>query len=720
MNASPDNIDITTLLGSVRRGLPRLAMVTAAVGIATYLVLSMVAPRYSSEAQLVVVARGSPESVGVRMDREAVNTHVRALSSPDLATRIAGQLKLAELKEFNNALGSLDLVDALLRMAGLGGPRPGESEQDRVLSAYFRQLDVYAAKESRFIGVRFTSVDPELAATAANAIAESYREALAKQSIVETDTVQQALEPKIARLVEEVTAADAEVERFRGAANIFTGGPQRTGLDAQQLAELTAELSRIQATRGEAEARARQARDMLRSGSADVVGDVQRSPLVRSLVEQRVRVERQIHELSATLLPAHPRMRQLDADLKGLKRQIEAEVGRVVESLEKEAKVAAAREEAVKRSLEQVKSRVVDTSGEEAKLRQLEAAAQSKRTELERLRAQYEANRGRADSRVVPVEARLVTRARASSVPAYPRKGPYAALLAAATFLIGLALIVTRALLAGARPVGMPATAVVAERAGATARREPVPARDPVFEPSSTSPPAGASARPASRPAGAAPTSEPQPLAVVRTPAGLAELIGGQPSPQSGWRTLLVGLHGSPDLHATAVAVTEALSASGAEAILIDWSRTSDGSGRPGMSELIAGSASFEQAIGRLPGSSVHFMAGGASLPAQADALDVDRLNLVLDALDEAYDHIVVAARQDLAQVVFEALEGRFDAGVVIGSGSAAERIGTGPGSFLGFEVEGLLVAVLEPASVAGSLPRGRFALAAGRSSATA
>ena len=269
-----------------------------------------------------------------------------------------------------------------------------ETEQERVLRAYFDRLDVYSPKESRFIGIRFTSADPKLAAAVANKLAEVYRVSLATRTVAETDEVQQALQPKIDKLMKEVAEAEAAVEKFRGDANIFKGGPNDTGLNQQQLADLNAELTKAQAARGEAEARAAAARDMVRAGNAEVASRVQKSPLIQNLVQQRVRLERQLSELSATLLPAHPRMRQIQADLEGLQRQIKTEVGKIVEGIEKGAQAAALREAAAKKSLDDMKSRVVNSGGDQVKLRQLEAAAKSKRQELEQLQARFEANRG--------------------------------------------------------------------------------------------------------------------------------------------------------------------------------------------------------------------------------------------------------------------------------------------------------------------------------------
>ena len=90
---------------------------------------------------------------------------------------------------------------------------------------------------------------------------------------------------------------------------------------------------------------------MMKLGSADALPDVHKSPLIQNLVQQRVRIERQISEQSTTLLPGHPRMRQMNADLAGLKLQIKDEVAKIVDSLDIEAKVAQGREDSIEKSL---------------------------------------------------------------------------------------------------------------------------------------------------------------------------------------------------------------------------------------------------------------------------------------------------------------------------------------------------------------------------------
>ncbi len=738
--ARTDDIDLRSLWQTAVRSLPRLMLIGLLLGGLTYGALGLIAPRYVSETQLAIESksttnpfadpsRGYSDSVAVRMDREAVNTHVRALMSTDLGERIVREMKLAEYAEFNPLIGPPDAMSALLRRIGIGKPRPGISAEERALDAYFERLDVYAVRDSRFIGVRFASIDPELAARVANHIAETYREHLAHQSLTETDEVQQALAPKIARLAEEAASAEAEVEKFRGEANIFKGGQQATGLNEQQLAELNAELTRVQTARSEAEARANQAREMQKSGSAETLADIQKSPLIQNLVQSRVRVERQISELSATLLPGHPRMRQLSADLAGLKRQIGSEVSKIVDGLGKEARVAAAREDAIKKSVEEIKARIVNAGPEEAKLRSLEADARSKRAELDRLRAQYEGNRVRADdSRTIPVEAQIVSTARPSSTPVFPKKSASALLVAVATVLIGLALVVTRGLLAGTVVARAPS------RAAGRARRDiavpalpeppvrrappPTPAKPTHSRPTHArpTPQRAEPPRQAAQPATTDPSPRPAPVeppvqqrlaaTALANPEALAQRLEAmRKSGLSGTRTLLAGNADSFTLAAEAAAVGRALAAKGLTVMLIDWSL--DGSGIaeplgqpawPGFAELLDGKVGFEDIVSALSDSDVQLIPSGQWESADPASLDAASLNFALDALDDVYEHIIVVARTEPAKILFETIEGRFDTGVILAD-KGDERAAAEPGgTFLGFEVDGISIFTLSAA----------------------
>jgi polysaccharide biosynthesis transport protein len=83
----------------------------------------------------------------------------------------------------------------------------------------------------------------------------------------------------------------------------------------------------------------------------------------------------------------------------------------------------------------------------------------------------------------------------------------------------------------------------------------------------------------------------------------------------------------------------------------------------------------------------------------------------VLDALDEAYDHIVVAGVYQSTQTLFEAIQGRFDAGITICDSKRRAQITEDvPGSFLGFEVTDLDLMKIDRSSSAADLAAKRKA----------
>lgn len=716
--ASPDDIDIPSLWSSLKQSLPRILLASLLTGALTYAVTMLIAPRYMSEARLTIEAKGnndpfkdprreggSSESVNVRMDREAINTHVQALQSPDLAAKVADELKLSGRKEFNSKLGSVDTLSGLLRMVGIGAPRASENEQDLTLTNYFKRLEVYSPKESRSIVVRFSSVDRDLAASVANALSEAYRSSLATETIAETDEVQKALEPKIEKLKEELASAEAEVERFKGQANLFKGGQQSTGLNEQQLAELTGELTKAKAARSEADARAKSAKEMMKLGSADALPDVQRSPLMQNLVQQRVRLERQLSELAASLLPGHPRMQQMNADLSGLKKQINGEVAKVVESLEKEAKVSAMREESISKSLDEIKSRVITTAPDEVKLRSLEANAKAKRTELEGLQAKYEASRARADeSRIIPVEARIDSKARPASVAFFPKRGPFALLASMAIAVFGVAWSLTRALIKGARGGSV-------EEAG----RSVAMVSRPTLKVEPSLPAVAAAAKSAD------PGQLPDRYTSVASVAEIAARILEKAPASSGCRTLVTGEGSEIDPGQTAIDIVKALATAGHAVILIDWNP--DGSGlaqklslsrTPGATELTKNWVKFEEVIQKLPQSTAHFIASGSAMPLGSEGPTPEQINLVLDALDEAYAHIVATGPYDAVRNLFEVIEGRFDVGVTVSEpGVRPSVLKDPPGTFLGYEVADIELVRFE--RKAGAVPVQRILRATGK-----
>jgi tyrosine-protein kinase Etk/Wzc len=145
-----------------------------------------------------------------------------------------------------------------------------------------------------------------------------------------------------------------------------------------------------------------------------------------------------------------------------------------------------------------------------------------------------------------------------------------------------------------------------------------------------------------------------------------------------------------------ALSVANHLARSARPTLLIDWSLEGIGMARelglpnaPGFIELLKGKASFGDVVRWVPGTEVHIIPSGWAFAEGPDGLDADQLNLLLDALDEAYDQILVVGRYEAARTIFEAIQGRFDAGIVACEQNDRPRpLDDPPDTFLGFEVK--------------------------------
>ena len=129
-----------------------------------------------------------------------------------------------------------------------------------------------------------------------------------------------------------------------------------------------------------------------------------------------------------------------------------------------------------------------------------------------------------------------------------------------------------------------------------------------------------------------------------------------------------------------------------------------------GITDVLSGRASFEDVIERLSRSEAHVIAAGSSVAGTTAAKDKDRVNMLLDALDDAYDHVVITGRLEAVRDLFTTIEGRIDAGVLVAGGEGASA----PGNFLGFNVADLEVIRFEPPAQdqrEASLPTPRSAL---------
>ncbi|NGM37751.1 polysaccharide biosynthesis tyrosine autokinase [Methylobacterium sp. DB0501] len=690
-------------LGDVGRLLRRrwaviLLPTLAAFGLSVAFV-QVVTPRYTAEAKLLLESRDSALTrlqqdrgeLPLPIDEQAVASQVQVVMSRDLAREAIKQLGLVGNPEFDPMVQGVGGLQQVLVMLGLAQNPLDREPVDRVLEKYYERLLVYPAGKSRILTVEFRSKDPELAAKAANLISDLYLSSLAA---VKVDTARYAstwLGSNIESLRSRVSEAEAKVEAFRARNGLIgSGGTANQPLAAQQLAELSTQLTQARAAQADAGAKAKLIREMLRDGRGFEIPDVANNELIRRLVEQRIGLRAQLALEARTLLPQHPRMKELRAQLEGLETQIRAAADRAVRTLENDARIAGSRVESLQAAVDGQRGVVAKANGDEVELRALEREAKAQREQLESYLGRFREAAARDAASAAPADARVVSRAVVPDLPSFPKKLPIVLFATVIAFLFAIGAVVAKALLAGDPP--------------GRGRGRP-PLRRPDSEPAATSPfvaapaasaplPVAASAASAAEPAvapPAPPAAEAEPVlhepavaeAIVANPVAAApaasrydldvlvarldavETAGG------GRRVLLIGTGDATDLDGLARSLGRAAALHGrALMVRLDGPQGS----RPGLTDLVAGNADFTTVIQADAGPRLNLIDRGHGAPATLIA-GGDALGLTFDALGEAYDWVITCLGDGFdagTRPLVSALSAWMDA-VVIASNAEAD-----------------------------------------------
>ena len=598
---------------------------------ASTIFVNVVKPRYTAETRVLLElqdsfmprdkAMDSSVTATLQLDPEAVGSQLQLITSRDVARRAIKEVGLLGNPEFDPLAGGMGAVSRVLVLLGLKRDPTQLSPEDRVLENYFDKLTVYSPTKTRVLNIEFQAHDPDLAAKAANTIADIYIDFQqdAKRNVARAAAGSLAI--LVADLKTRAAAADAKAETFRAESGLLTGS-NNTTLNTQQLGEVNTELSRARTSQADAQAKAKLIREMLKAGRVAEIPDVANNDLIRRISEQRVNLKAQLALESRTLLPGHPRIKELNAQLADLDDQLRSSGDKTARMLENEARIAGARVENLQAALDDQK-KVVGASGvDEVKMRELDRASRQIKDDLDATTTKYQEALARESSKSTPADARIVSRAVAPQVPAFPKKLPIISFSTLAALVFSLAAVIGRQLLAdkqGRQPASAPATA-------------PIDADKAVADESDALP-AALAAKPVRRAA-----NDPRTLTRALDYAQRVVAVAG------GAGGLALVVCDDADDDGFSLALGRALSREGRTILVaLDSAARLPVASEAGLSDLLVGTASFHDAIQRDPVSRLHVLGAGSAAHSDPSALWS-----TLEALTGAYDFVALAASRNL------------------------------------------------------------------------
>ena len=624
-------IDLMRLARALLRRKWWIAVPTLASCVLALVVVTVISPRYTGVAKVLLVNQEGyftrPDKASAdpsaNFDPEGVQSQAETVATTELARRAVDELGLSERAEFNPAKTSNPFALALAFLSG--GRGDARATLDRAVDAFLSRLTVFPVAKSRVLQIEFVSADPALAARGANAVAALY---LAEQEDAKKNEAKAAsawLSQKIEELRAKVADAEAKVEAFRADAGLLAGANGMT-VPAQQLADINAQLAAARAGQADATAKALSLRAMLREGRLDEIPDAAKDESLRRYVEQRVALKAQIALESRTLLPQHPRMKELNGELAGLDGEIRLAANKAVLALENDAKLAGAEVESLSAALARQSKTVATGNAADVQLRALELDAKTSREQLESYLEKYREAVARVADNAAPADARIIESASEPRTPTFPKKAATILLATLAGFFVSFGVVVAQALLADEASASD----------GAAAAR---PAGENESQDEETEAPAVAT------------TESAEPVVMSETFSSAEALADRLTEVARGGATLTAMLAGEGTSRALGLALTAArrLSERG-RAALVDLGATQDWladvldrgaeseRGLVGLAELLDGRATFEEALHRDLSSSLDI------IPAGAGKIEVEGLDEALAALAASYDFVVVHA----------------------------------------------------------------------------
>ena len=440
LDADNSRIDMGTLVSAVWQRMGRIVWVTTGLLVVTYVVLMFVPRMYESSASILVEPRDSSflrasndtaSSGGSVSDDMAIASQVELVQSRDTLLSVIDSEDLRSVTELNTASPGIIGI-----FASLVGPPPKRDLTEVVLNNVRNRLTVIQERDSRIINVYFRSENPELAARVANAIANAHVSRRAGLVIEDTADASKWLESEIDNLRQKVAEADAKVANFRIDNDLFNGMDGNSSLVDQQLSDIATQITQSQERQSTATSRAKVLRSLIQKGKPiDSVPAIQDSATIAQLAEQKSSLQSQKAELSARLLPNHPSLVALNAQIAEINQQMLQEGERIADALEAEADIEKSIESSLRDQLTRLKATASGDLTNGVTLAELEREAKAQRDLLETYLVRYRDASSRTDVNSALPDVRVVTAAAPSVEPASPKT----ALILIAVAVISLA-----------------------------------------------------------------------------------------------------------------------------------------------------------------------------------------------------------------------------------------------------------------------------------------
>ncbi len=289
-------------------------------------------------------------------------------------------------------------------------------EQSAAIGAFIGGIQVIPIKGTRLVDVTYDSTDAQFAAVAVNTLVKEYVDQNLDLRLRNIDTTLDWLGQQLDKQAAKVEAAERAMADYRTEQNALSLD-NRQNIVGARLNQLNDAVTKAKTARLEKQALYDQVKNLdPNSPNLDTFPAVAQSPVIQTLKGQLSSLESERARNAERWGPNHPEMQKLNGSIQNVRRQLQVETAKVVESIRNEYRAALTNEQSLAGSLEEQKRTAMDLDRKSASYTVLEREAASEREVYNSLLQQEK-------------ELRVIRNSRANNIQvmdvAETPKGPY-------------------------------------------------------------------------------------------------------------------------------------------------------------------------------------------------------------------------------------------------------------------------------------------------------
>jgi chain length determinant protein EpsF len=333
-----------------------IILVVAIITVLTAITVSLLLPKnFLATATVLLNYKGVDPVTGVSLPAQLLpgymGTQIDIIKSKNVAVDVVKRLRLTEIdsikQDYDKAMSTSNVkinIDEWLA--------------ERLSS----KLDATPSRESSVINISYKGVEPNFAATMANAFAESYIAISLKLKMDPAIKASLYLSEQNKVLRENLHQAQEKLSKYQQEHGL-TSVLDTYDVESSKLRDLSTQYSLMQSQAIDANSRRNDAAKNM-SDSPDVL----QNPVIQNLRMNLVTAESKLSEMAQRYSRNHPAYIATEAEVNKLKSQLDTEIDRTVVSLSNSANINTQRLSDVKAQLERQKQKVLELNRSRSEL----------------------------------------------------------------------------------------------------------------------------------------------------------------------------------------------------------------------------------------------------------------------------------------------------------------------------------------------------------------